>query len=735
MLGERLHIDFETRSACELKSAGAYRYSIDNTTEVTDLAWAFGPERPQHWRPGLPFPRRVAEHVAAGGEVVIHNAAFERRIWNHVLRRQVPGLAEMRIEQQNCTLARALAMSYPDDLETLSQALGSPIKKDMEGNALMLRFCKSARTFLDGTCEFPNPTPEQAERRALYTMRDVGAESYVDSVLPPLSERERQIWVADQRINDRGIPIDINEVKAASALAKLAQRDLDKEMRQLTKGFVQRVTEAGKLVEWLKGRGIPATSATEFELSQLDLSAHPDAPRIVELRTGGAKSSVAKFDKMLACVCPDGRTRDQYAYHKANTGRWAARLVQYQNLKRLKGKDKALASVVLEALAAFGSKAELAHCYIELVTGKPVLDTLARSMRRFIKAPEGKIFYGADFSNVEGRFNAWIAGEDWKLEAFRAYDKGEGPDLYKVGASRLTGKPIEEIEDDSFERQALGKVPELAGGYGGGVGAFTTMGPVYGVKPVDLVPPVRAITEAKVWADFEALYHSARDKHGLTQDCWVAIKILVRGFRLKNERIAKSWYNLHDAAVTAINNPGLPTEVKDYKATYLCSDGILWCKLPSGRMMAYAQPSVFIENQDSLVWEDGTVEDANVYTPADIDFFVSAGLATLVERKPRPQIRFFGKVGGSWMLKRLYGGLACENIVQGACRDIQADAMLRLEDKGYEICLHTHDDLACVVDERFGSEEEFSRIMGAPCAWAPGLPLAVKSWSGTRYGD
>ena len=126
MIGERLHIDFETRSACDLKSAGAYRYSIDPTTEVTDLAWSFEPEVPKHWRPGLPFPRRVAEHVAAGGEVIIHNAAFERRIWNHVLRRQVPGLAEMRIEQQNCTLARALAMSYPDDLETLSQALGSP---------------------------------------------------------------------------------------------------------------------------------------------------------------------------------------------------------------------------------------------------------------------------------------------------------------------------------------------------------------------------------------------------------------------------------------------------------------------------------------------------------------------------------------------------------------------------------------------------------------------------------
>ena len=131
MLGERLHLDFETRSACDLKTAGAYRYAIDKTTQVTDLGWAFGSEKPQHWMPGQPFPPQVAEHVAAGGEVVIHNAAFERRIWNHVLRRQVPGLSEMRIEQQNCTLARALAMSYPDDLDGLSKALGSPHEKDM----------------------------------------------------------------------------------------------------------------------------------------------------------------------------------------------------------------------------------------------------------------------------------------------------------------------------------------------------------------------------------------------------------------------------------------------------------------------------------------------------------------------------------------------------------------------------------------------------------------------------
>lgn len=728
--GERLHLDFETRSACELKTAGAYRYAIDKTTQVTDLAWSFGDEKPRHWMPGTPFPRRVAEHVAAGGEVVCHNAAFERRIWNHVLRRQVPGLPEMAIEQQNCTLARALAMSYPDDLDTLSKALGSPHKKDMEGNALMLRFCKPSRT----TGEFVDPTPEQRVRRALYNIRDVEAESFVDAVLPPLPARELAIWVADQKINDRGIPIDIEEVKAASALAKLAQRDLDKEMRQLTKGFVQRVTEAGKLVEWLRGRGLDATSAAETELDQLDISTFPDAKRVIELRTGGAKSSLAKFDKMLACVCPDERLRDQYAYHKAGTGRWAARIVQVQNFKRLDmEKDRGNFEAVFEALHTFGCRSDQAYAYIELATGEPVLDLLARSMRQFIKAPKGRILYGADFSNVEGRFNAWMAGQEDTLQAFRDYDAGHGPDMYKVTYATSFGCHPSEVT--KAQRQ-LGKIQFLLLGYGGGVRAILKGLRSNKLRPADIVPTVRAATEAKIWADFENLYHPARDKCELSLDCWVAIKVLIRNFRMQNDRIAKSWHHLHNAAVTAVNNPRFPIEAEDYKGvTYLHQDGMLWCKLPSGRMMVYAQPSIVIENQDSLVWEDGTVEDADTYLPEDIKALVDLGLAQLVERKPRPQVRFFGKVGGAWMPKRLYGGLQCENVCQAGCRDFQADAILDLEARGYPVVMHTHDDIVSEVDERAGSEQEFGEIMATPRVWAPGMPLAVKTWSGQRYGD
>jgi DNA polymerase len=734
MIGERLHVDFETRSARDLKTSGAHRYASDKTTQVTHLGWRFGKEAPQCWRPGLPFPARVAEHVAAGGLFVCHNAAFERRVWNLVLRRQVPDLPELRAEQQSCTLARALALSYPDDLDTLAKVLGSPFPKDTEGHALMVRMCKPSRVFLDGTCEFPTATPAEAERYTLYNLRDVEAESWIDEQLPELTPREREIWLVDQRINDRGIPVNVAEVEAAQALATRAQRDIDKEIRELTKGFVHRVTEATKILEWLQGRGIPAKNVTEFELSQLDLSIHPAAQRVVDLRTNGAKSSLAKLGKMLGCAGADGRLRDQYAYYKAGTGRWSGRLVQVQNLKRLKGKDKIAARVVTDAVATFGQASELAYAYIDLVSGPPVLDKLAKSMRRFIRAPKGKVFYGADFSNVEGRFNAWAAGEDWKIEAFQAYDAGKGPDLYKVGASRLTGKPVEEITDD--ERQSLGKVPELAGGYGGGVGAFVTMGPVYGVKPADLVAPVRVIAEPAVWTDFERAYPSARDKHGLNLECWIAIKILVRGFRLKNAKIAKSWHNLHDAAVFAVDHPEELVKVPDYHGvSYLHSNGMLWCRLPSNRLLAYAQPSVVIENQDSLVWENGIVEDTDTYTASDLDVFVSMGLAHIVQRKPRPQVRFWGKYNGAWVPKRLYGGLQCENVVQAACRDVQADAILRLEAAGYPVVMHTHDDIVSECDEGVGSEKEFGRIMGEPCAWAPGLPLAVATWSGGRYGD
>jgi DNA polymerase bacteriophage-type len=726
----RVVADFETRSKKDLKTAGAHCYASHPSTVVSHFGFRFPGEAAQCWLPGpsTPFPRRLIQHVQGGGLIVFHHAGFDRRIWNIALRRMVPGLPELPIEQTSCTMARALAIGLPGSLEALAISLRLNSQKDMEGNALMKAWCKPNK---EG--KLP-PLPKEIEQRITqYVLSDIDTGSAVDAWLPELSERERSIWILDQQINDRGIYVDLDNVGYADDLKHECVRLANAEIKALTGGHVSSVSEAQRIAEWLRRRGYNAPSASENELNQIMLDEGDEiARRVIELRTSTAKSSIAKLQRILACVGSDSRIRDQYLYHGADTARWTSRIVQVQNFPRALKRLIKHFPRLFEALERYGSDSKQVAAYITFCTGERPMELLAKGLRRFIRAAPGCKLIGADFGQIEGRFNAWVAGDDTKVEAFRASDKGLGPDVYRIGAAGFFGIPLEDVSDE--QRQVGGKVPELAGGYQGSVGAFVNMAAVYGIRIADIVPIVRAVADPGIWAEYQSLYHSARDKHGLNAECWIACKIMVRSFRMRNEPIAKSWYAYQRAAIRAIEQRGEVVHVERVRnVSYMCERGFLWCCLPSGRLIGYFDPSIDVVLEESLVWANGLVEDASTYTPSDMMAIVSAGFAELVKHKPRKQISFKGMAKGALRSKKLYGGLLCNNIVQGSCRDIQAEAMLRLQSIGFSIVAHTHDEITAEIPKHFEAISLFTDAMESSLSWAPGLPIKVDPWEGDRY--
>lgn len=544
-----LHLDYETRSTVDLRKTGAYKYAEHPSTGVWCFSWKFDGEETRLWLEGDPLPQRVVDHIAAGGKVVAHNAAFERIITNLVMRRH--GFPELKIEQQDCTMARGLAMGLPGGLDQLGMAMRTPIQKDKEGSALMMRLCRPRRIEADGTIVWWDD-PAKVQRLGAYCVTDTDTEVLVDQGLPLLTDSEQAVWRLDQKINDRGVAVDVALVERAIAVVTEAQRRADDEMWRLTDGEVKKCSEAARLVDWLNARGVPCESVAKGEMEELVVKAamiDAEAEAAVRLRRASAKSSTAKFKAMLNSVCADGRCRGTLQYHAAGTGRWGGRLIQPQNLPRIN--DPRAVDRTIELLGVWEIPPRGLVDALEMLVDNP-LDALSQCLRAMLVAGPGKKFVGGDFSNIEGRIAAWMAGENWKVQAFRDFDAGTGPDLYKLAYAKSFGIAVDDV--DKAGRQ-LGKVQELALQFQGGVGAFQTMAAGYGVRVTD-----ERADELKVaW----------RDAH---------------------PQIVHGWWDLQDAAIEAVGCPGARIYVYGGKVAYLAANGFLFCQLPSKRVIAYAQP-------------------------------------------------------------------------------------------------------------------------------------------------
>lgn len=766
------HLDFETRSACDLKRSGAHRYFEDPSTEIILARWCValrGQVVPaaamQPWPllrgAGAP-PDVLIEHIRQGCRIVAHNAGFEMLAWEW-LRRRRPDLAlpPVPLAQWECTMAKAAVLALPLGLDGVVGAMGLAQSKDMAGYALMRKMSKPrkvwtcAKCFGHGfgcsACGGAGRTfewyeqPDEIERLGVYCGHDVAAETGVDAVLPPLTDRERRVWELDATINSRGIMLDRVLIERCLAIIDAETSALDAEMHRITGGAVSRISQAQRLVAWIRSRGVECESIAKGEQEDIIVSARaigdPLVEQALEVR-GQAKTSTAKYRAMMDCMCDDGSARGQLQYYGASTGRWAGRLIQPQNLYRVDperdGADIDIAVDIVKSTPDPRRAAALLNLVLASTDPKtgfmanaPMV-MLAKCVRSAFIARPGRRFIGGDSANIEGRVNAWVAGEEWKLDAFRAYDAKMGPDLYNISyASSFGGDPS---QVKGMKRQ-IGKVQELALGYQGSIGAYISMAKNYFIKPADICAAVKPVTEPEVWETARKRYHwRGVDRHGLPEDEWTALRIVVNGYRTANPAIVQSWWDLQDAAIEAVENPEAVVPVLHGRIMYMCARGFLWCALPSGRVLAYAQPRVVSVDDSYWILPDGArVPDAEVRDDPEMMRFLNS-FAEYVRRTKR-RVDYFGVDGPTkrWTRFTLYGGLQCENIVQALARDTLVEFAFEAEARGYPIVLTVHDELLAEVPIGHGSADEMREIMQRVPAWAEGLPLAAKTWEGDRY--
>lgn len=683
-----LSIDFETRSACDLRKTGTHVYAEDPTTDVWCAAYAVDDGPVQMWTPSQPCPAEVLDAVMGGEEISAFNASFERTIWSAILapRYGWPLPAET---QWRCTMTWALAMALPGSLENAAAAVGIELGKDMAGRRLMLQMARPRKVEPDGTIIWWD---DQARRDRLYAYckQDVEVERELRRRLLPLSPSEQRLWHLDQRINDRGVAVDADLCHAAKKVVVASTKALDEEMRAVTGGVAGSCSQVGVLTEWLRGHGLAVDSVAKDKIA--DLLIRDDLPeearRALELRQEAAKTSTAKIDAFLTRRSADGRMRGNLQFHGASTGRWAGRGAQLQNLPRPSTESTDEIRTMVDALST--GDADL----VGMLYQRP-LSVVSDCLRGMICAGPGNTLYSADFSAIEARGLAWLAGQQDVLQTFR-----DGVDIYNHSATGIFGRPIDR-KKHLVEGQ-VGKVSVLALGYEGGVGAFLTMAKTYGLKIGDHFDAIWNQAAPEHIAAAEAAFEQRGKGTGIAARTWLAAEVVKVAWRAANPFIAQLWRDLRDAAIDAVENPGETFQAGRYIG-YRKVGSFLWCRLPSGRVLCYPYAEII---QKPTPW--GSKAKAIRYKCVD---------------------QFTRK----WEWKDFYGGLAAENVTSAVCRDIMAEAMVRVEEAGYPVVLTVHDEIVSERELGSGSLEEFVSLMSVVPEWATGFPIKAAGWSGRRY--
>lgn len=691
----KLHIDFETRSTADLKTVGVHKYAQDSSTEVLCVAWAVDDEPVGLWHPFSRFQNGVDSTEIRGllkaDQIVAHNAPFERAVCQYVMTPR-HGWPEIPLEKWRCTLAMAYAMGLPGSLDGASAALGMKEGKDVQGHRLMLAMCKpkAARKNELFTVRWRDDKAS-LERLYEYCKNDVMVERELEKRLLPLSDAEQQLWFLDQRINDRGVLIDLELCENARKIVADAVAGLDAEMREVTAGAVGACSNAIQLAAFLRERGrLPVDSIAKDKVEELlardDLVGH--VRRALELRQQGSLTSVAKFTAFMASAGADGRARGLLQYHAAATGRWGGRRVQPQNFKRPDSEE-----VVPGVIAAIGTGD---HRLVEAFYG-PVLPALSDCLRGAIKAPSGSILCAADLSGIEARVLAWLAGEEWKLRAYRDLDAGIGEDLYKIAYANAFSIPPGEVT--KAQRQ-IGKPIELALGYEGGPGAFQIMAKTY---DVDISASYEELTTRfPDQAEKAVVAWDSRGKaSGIARRAWVAAEIVKLRWRAANPATIAFWAAMKEAAIIAIERKGVAIACRGIKFRQLGS--FLFMRLPSGRAICLPYPEV---RDAKTPW--GTLQPALTFMAVD-------------------------SMTNKWQRQAAYGGMLANYATQGTARDVMAHGMLAVERAGCSIVLTVHDEIVSEVPTGHGSLEEFILLVSIVPAWATGLPISAGGFREERY--
>lgn len=333
-MGESLHLDWETRSTCDLKLCGLHVYAQDPTTDIWFASYAFDDGPAENWYPGEPVPQRIIDYVENDGEVWAHNAPFEFEINNKIAMPRY-GWPVLLFHQMVCTSVMAYAMSLPGSLDDASAAVGISQKKDMAGHRLMLQMCKPRSVTESGAITWWDDL-DRVVRLADYGRQDVEVERELGKRLMRISKQEHELWVLDQEINSRGMQVDVPAVTRAMKLVEMEQTRLDSEMRKATGNQVATCTANVQLKTWLESQGVVLSGVAKSDVTELlnDSNLPVQCKKPLLLRREAAKSSTAKLQAMLYGASRDGRIRGCFQFHGSGTGRWAGRRIQLHNMPR-----------------------------------------------------------------------------------------------------------------------------------------------------------------------------------------------------------------------------------------------------------------------------------------------------------------------------------------------------------------------------------------------------------------
>lgn len=531
-----LAIDIETYSDVDLTKCGVYAYCDSPQFEILLFAYAFDEEETEiiDLACGEHLPQRVLDALEDTTVIkTAFNAAFERTCISKYLGKKLPPVS------WQCTAVQSAMLALPLSLDGVGEVLNIKRKKLKEGTDLVRFFsmpCKPTKANGGRTRNLPSDEPEKWARFKAYCIRDVDAEREIRQKLRnyPIPESEMRLYQMDQEINDRGILVDLELVANAILCDTQYKEAVTARAYELT--GLDNPNSPAQIKGWLSDRGVEVDSLDKKAVKSMISDAEGEVLEVLQLRLLMAKTSVKKYEAIERSVCSDGRCHGLLQFYGANrTGRWAGRLVQVQNLPQNHIADLELARNLVK-----DRQFDLIDLLYDSTPG--VLSELIRTA--FIPKP-GCRFIVADFSAIEARVLAWFSGEQWRLDTF-----AEGGDIYCASASQMFGVPVVKHGENGRLRQK-GKIAELALGYGGSVGALTSMGALeMGLEEEELQP-------------------------------------LVNQWRASNPHITKFWWDVDAAAVKAVKER---TSISYKNLCFTYRSGILFVTLPSGRNLSYIKP-------------------------------------------------------------------------------------------------------------------------------------------------
>lgn len=539
---KNISIDIETFSDQPIQKTGVYRYAESDAFEILLFAYSIdgGDIQIVDLACGEKIPQDIID--ALTDDTVTKwafNANFERVCLSRYL--GYPVGEYLSPSSWRCSMVWSAAMGLPLSLEGVGAVLGLEKQKLTEGKDLIKYFCKPCtptKTNRNRTRNLPYHAPEKWSAFKKYNARDVEVEMSIQQRLQnyPVSENVWEEYYIDQEINDRGVMLDMQLVTQAIDIDNCSRMELMTAMQKLTE--IENPNSAAQMKAWLAQNGLETDTLGKKAVTELLKDAPPELCTVLTLRQQLAKSSVKKYQAMQAAVCSDGRARGMFQFYGANrTGRWAGRIIQMQNLPQNHLSDLAEA----RGLVRNGDYDGVAMLY------EDVPDTLSQLIRTAFIPCENNKFIVADFSAIEARVIAWLAGEKWRQDVF-----AEGGDIYCASASQMFKVPVEKHGINGHLRQK-GKIAELALGYGGSVGALKAMGAIeMGIPEEELQP-------------------------------------LVNMWRQSNPNIVQLWWAVDKAVMDAVKNK---TVTKTHGITFSCRNGMLFIMLPSGRSLAYVKPKI-----------------------------------------------------------------------------------------------------------------------------------------------